>query len=357
MQNITMHCPVNHTGYGIASLNILKELHSLANTSYIPIGQPAVSTQEEYNLIQSLLNNQDLLDINAPVLKIWHQFDLGLHFGRGKYFAFPFFELDTFNNRERQHLSVPDVLFATSEWAKNVILDNNVSTPVDVIPLGVDLSIFDHSAYTKENDKYVFLNIGKWEVRKGHDILWTLFQQAFPEEKDVELWVLASESTNGYSNAEQLAEWKKLYSNDERIRLSSGVPSHKEIAQIMSQSSCGIFPSRAEGWNLELLEMMAMNKPVIATNYSAHTEFCNKDNSYLIDIDDTEMAHDGKAFYGQGNWAKLGQNQYDQIIEHMRYLYKNRISTNSTGLETAKQFSWKNSASKILRCIQEYTGE
>ena len=265
-----------------------------------------------------------------------------------------FFELDTFNTREKQHLSVPDVVFVTSEWAKSVVLNNDITTPVEVIPLGVDTNIFQYDKFPRVNnkDKYIFLNIGKWEVRKGHDILFSLFEQAFPDETDVELWILASEKTNGYSTPEQLSEWKKLYSSDDRIKISSGVDSHDEIARIMSNVDCGIFPSRAEGWNLELLEMMAMNKPVIATKYSAHTEFCNTDNCHLIDIDETEIAVDGKAFYGQGNWAKLGQNQFDQTIEYMRNMYKNRITTNPEGLKTAQAFSWKNSASKILGCIE-----
>ena len=77
----------------------------------------------------------------------------------------------------------------------------------------------------------------------------------------------------------------------------------------MSKADCGIFPSRAEGWNLDMLEMMALNKSIITTNYSAHTEFCNKDNSFLIDISETEPANDGKWFFGQGNWAKIGEEQ------------------------------------------------
>jgi glycosyltransferase involved in cell wall biosynthesis len=353
MKKINLSCPINQTGYGISSFNILKELNKISELSYLPIGQPSVGTQEDYNIVQSLLNNQDLADINSPFIKIWHQFDLGTRFGRGKYFGFPFFELDTFNTREKQHLSVPDVVFATSEWAKQVILDNGINIKVEVVPLGVDTEVFQHDKYTRTTkDKYIFLNIGKWEVRKGHDILFDLFQQAFPEEKDVELWILASETTNGYSTPEQIEEWKKKYSGDERIRLSPGAESHQQIAHIMSQADCGIFPSRAEGWNLELLEMMAMNKPTIATYYSAHTEFCNKDNCHLIDIDETELAVDGKAFYGQGNWAKLGQNQFDQTIEYMRNMYKNRINTNPEGLKTAQTFSWKNSASKILGCIE-----
>ena len=51
-------------------------------------------------------------------------------------------------------------------------------------------------------------------------------------------------------------------------------------------ADCGLFPARAEGWNLELLEMMACGKQVIATNYSAHTEFCTKENSILIESDE-----------------------------------------------------------------------
>lgn len=354
--NINLNCPINNTGYGIASLNILKELVKISNVGYIPIGHPSVSSKEEYEIIQSLLDQSDNLDISAPTIKIWHQFDLAMHFGKGKYYGFPFFELDKFNSWEIKCLSVPDTLFVSSKWAKQIIESNNIKTPTEVIPLGVDTSIFRHDAFSNtiysNSNKYIFLNIGKWEVRKGHDILYKLFQQAFPNEKDVELWILASELTNSYSTPEQLQEWKKLYSNDPRIKISNGAQSHKDIAQIMSQANCGIFPSRAEGWNLELLEMMAMDKPVIATDYSAHTEFCNNKNCYLIDITETESAHDGKAFYGQGQWAKLGNNQYDQIIEHMRYVYKNQIKTNSEGMKTAKKFSWKNSANKILRCIK-----
>jgi hypothetical protein len=96
---------------------------------------------------------------------------------------------------------------------------------------------------------------------------------------------------------------------------------------------------------------MAMNKPVIATNYSSHTEFCNKDNSFLVDITEKEKADDGKAFRGQGNWAKIGSQQQDQIISYMRHLYSNRINTNPEGLKTAEVYSWKNSADKISGCI------
>jgi glycosyltransferase involved in cell wall biosynthesis len=351
--NINFSCPINNTGYGIASWNILKNLYRLnLNIAYFPIGQPSASSKEDYDLILKLYHNSHYFDHEAPFIKIWHQFDLANHIGKGRYFALPFFELDTFNEMELSHLKVPDQLLVTSNWAKDVLRSNNINSQVNIVPLGVDRNIFDENKYAKNHtNKYVFLNIGKWEVRKGHDILLELFQNAFPFQEDVELWLLASENTNNYSSAKELDRWKNIYNSDPRVKLLPSAQNHIEIAQIMNDANCGIFPSRAEGWNLELLEMMSMNKPVIATNYSAHTEFCNSNNCYLIDIEEKEKAYDGKAFIGQGSWAKIDQKQKDQIIEYMRNAYKNNIKINNHGVETAEKYSWFNSAKKLLGCI------
>jgi len=350
--NINFSAPINHTGYGIASINILKELVKNNSISYFPIGQPLVSTEADYKLITELYQKAFMLDPNAPYVKIWHQFDLAQRAGRGKYYAFSFFELDTFNKQEILHLSIPDTIFVSSHWGKQVLLDNNIKSNIQVVPLGVDRSIFKDSYEQPKSDKYVFLNIGKWEVRKGHDILLELFLKAFPNEEDVELWICASENTNSYSNAEDLAKWKSIY-NHPRIKIIPGVESQENLAQLINNSNCGIFPSRAEGWNLELLEMMSMNKPVIATNYSAHTEFCNKDNSLLVEIDSLEFAFDNKAFKNQGKWAQITNKQKNELIDYMRFAYSNRLNSNENGIKTANKYSWTNTANIIERCIAE----
>jgi glycosyltransferase involved in cell wall biosynthesis len=352
--NINFACPINHTGYGIASMNILKELHKQHhNISYFPIGEPSIDNQQDYDLIYQLFSNQNQLDINAPYIKIWHQFDLATKVGRGKYYAYPFFELDTFNQREKLHLSIPDEIIVSSNWAKNIIANNGITSKVNVVPLGVDTKTFNYKLQKNtDSDKYIFLTIGKWEIRKGHDLLPKIFKAAFPNKENVELWILAAEHTSSYTKPDEIETWKNYYSAD-NIKVIPGVQSHKEVAQIIANSDCGLYISRAEGWNLELLETMAMNKPAIATNYSAHTEFCNSNNCYLVDINETEPAYDGKAFIRQGNWAKIGQQQIDQIIHYMRYVYKNNKKENIAGLNTALELSWKNSAEILNRCIDQ----
>lgn len=350
--NINFSSPINDTGYGIASINILKELYNLnSKISFFPIGQPSVNNQEDYTIISELINNQQIFDINAPFIKIWHQFDLAEHVGRGKYYAYPFFELDTFNSMEIKHLSIPDEIIVSSEWAKSIMINNGIKSDINVVPLGVNRLIFnDNIPKIKTNDSYVFINIGKWEKRKGHDILIKLFQQAFDNNDNVELWILAPEHNNSYSSKNEIDQWHKLYS-DPRVKIFRGFSTHDEVAQLIANADCGIYPSRAEGWNLELLETMSMNKPVITTNYSAHTEFCNSNNSYLVDIRDKELAEDGKAFQKQGSWAKLGQKELDSFIDHMKYVVKNNINTNLNGVLTAKKYSWKNSATILSGCI------
>ena len=83
-----------------------------------------------------------------------------------------------------------------------------------------------------------------------------------------------------------------------KVKFLDRVGSHKEVADIIRMCDCGVFPSRAEGWNLDLLEMMSCGKQVIATNYSAHTEFCNEENCMLVETTEMVDAEDGKWFRG-----------------------------------------------------------
>jgi glycosyltransferase involved in cell wall biosynthesis len=121
----------------------------------------------------------------------------------------------------------------------------------------------------------------------------------------------------------------------------------------MAKIDCGVFPSRGEGWNLEALELMACGKHVIVTDYSAHTEFCTKDNANLVTITEKELAFDNKWFHGQGNWAKIGEPQIEQTANYMKDFHVNnkRSEINHRGIETALEFSWDNTARKILENV------
>lgn len=353
---INLLTPINQLGYGITGLNVTKSLSKLTDVSLWCIGQPQVTSEEDANILRSCIVRGQLADFNAPCIKIWHQNDMTQFVGKGKRIGFPIFELDKFNEIEKHHLNSLDSIFVCSEWAKNIVIDQiNISKDsVHVIPLGVDLSIFQ-PCELPETKTTRFYNCGKWEIRKGHDALVNIFNKAFDSSDDVELIMMCENPF--YTETEQ-KEWINLYKESklgDKITIIPRQPTQKEVYNIMKQCHCGIFPSRAEGWNLELLEMMAIGRHVITTNYSAHTEFCTSANSYLAPVNETEIAYDGKWFHGQGNWAKLDNNAIEYMIESMRKVYTlhktESLHKNTNGIETAQNFTWENSARKIIDVI------
>ena len=355
MKNMNLMTPINSLGYGVAGLNILKSLRKDVEVSCFPIGSPEVSSQEDADAVQEALSRRQTFNWKAPCLKIWHEFAMAERIGKGPLFGFPFFEITKFDDNRIRNLKSTDGIIVASKWAASVVGENiKDSTPVHVCPLGVDRSLFNESE-SLPVEKCVFLNCGKWEVRKGHDVLLEAFKSAFPNEHDVQLSMLP---TNPFLSPKEKSESEVYYRSDSRVNIIDRVGTHGEVATIMKESTCGVFPSRAEGWNLELLEMMSCGKPVIATNYSAHTEFCNEDNSLLIEIDSMEPAYDGKWFNGTvGEWASLKGNPTDQLISHMRNVYsdwqESRPIVNEEGIRTATEFSWDKTARKIKEFIYE----
>jgi glycosyltransferase involved in cell wall biosynthesis len=213
----------------------------------------------------------------------------------------------------------------------------------------VDLDIFKQQIKIRlEKPNYIFFHIGKWEHRKAQDFLIQAFSSAFTNNDNVELRLLPY---NPFLNEQENAYWLNIVQSSplrNKIKIFNRLPTQYHLASFIDEADCGVYCSRAEGWNNEIIETMAMNKPIIATNYSAHTEYLNSDNSYMVEIDEVTPANDGKWFNGFGNWAKLGQKQFDQTVEHMRYVYKNNIKINPKGILTANKYTWNNTANIIL---------
>lgn len=342
--------PFTQTGYGVVGRNMMSALHELGHDLkvYDIANSVDLISEKEANLYQTL-KNKDFHD-DSPCIRIWHQHSLDVWAGNGIKVAFPIFELDTFSDLEKHHLSLPDKIAVCSTWASEVMLDQ-IDREAAVVPLGIDPKMFCPASSEKNpNNDFVFLNVGKWEVRKGHDILADIFNKAFRPDDKVQLKVLASEA---WSTEQEQEDWVRFYKETpmgKNIQFVMGVSSQHEVVKIMQSADAGIFPSRAEGWNLELLEMMACGKPVISTGYGAHLEFCNNENAHLVYPEDIEPAADGKFFFGQGNWAKLDEKEINEFAEKMRNVYEN-WAFNTEGVKTAAKFTWKNSAKTLVNIL------
>lgn len=354
---IGMHfiAPFCRTGYGIAGAHLLRALMLRgAPVSFFPLGAVDTSILPFAGITEALAR-QDNYDATAPSVRLSQQFDLALHVGSGPRVGFPIFELTKFSARERHHLGSQDRLLVCSEWARGVLLENGVwKTPIDIVPLGVDRDVFHERLETgRVREKTVFLQVGKLEPRKGQLELLRAFEAAFTPKDDVQL-VLACHNPflDAESAARALAPFRKSPMAKCITLHKAPLATQSDVAKLMASADCGVFASRAEGWNLEALEMLSVGRQVIATNYSAHTEYLTEHNARLVEVGPLEAAPgpvNGAA------WAGWGASQHEQLVEHLRAVKRERESAplprNDAGIATAKAYSWDNAAGALLRAI------
>lgn len=356
MNKLNMIAPFNTMSYGYVGCFLFEELSKIIDVKPCCISK--FSSENRFRYIEpQAVSFASNFHHDAPCLKIWHQFDMTGFIGRGTKIGFPIFELNKFNDKEKHNLEYPDEIIVCSEWAKGVVLNNvdRKEETVHVVPLGVDRNIFKPSI-NQESGPTKFVNFGKWEIRKGHDVLIKAFDRAFLPSDNVELHMF---SENVFLRPHQSKEWRSYYLSSKlgsNIRFGKRVETQEQVYNVMKVMDCGVFPARAEGWNLELLEMMSCGKRVITTNVTGHTEFCNNKNSMLVELPKMETAYDGVFFNGQGEWHKIEDRHIDKMAHYMKKVHIEKQSSanksqNEEGIKTANEFTWKNSAKKIADII------
>ena len=276
--NLNMVAPLGLIGYGYPGRYILQELTKAGvNVALFPIGAVEVFGHDERDPIRIALANAGTYDSKAPSVRICAAGFQAEHVGRGKHAGFPFFELDRFDPHRGpppQPVGCDPGGVAMGGGYRRV---QGITVPTAVVPLGVDRSIFHEAVREGERrlspGPTVFVNNGKWERRKGHDFLLEAFCNAFTPRDDVILKLLS----NNYTFKQQDNDaWARLFLQSAlgtRVQLVPRLVTQHEVAELIAGCDCGVFPSRAEGWNLGLLECMSVGLNVIATDYSAHTEF------------------------------------------------------------------------------------
>lgn len=349
--NIYLNAPINtQTSYGITGLNLIQSLSKLGHTvNAYPIG--TTSYYPYQNKIRESVEREKYGKPHIAV-KLYHQHSLFETVGE-YHIGFPIFELNKFSNYELQSLSHCDELWVCSQWAKDIVDSYDRQTwyglpECQVVPLGVNSEVFSPQPLF-EKDDFAFFFPGKFEYRKGFDIVADVFDAAFPTE-NVQLIFLP---TNLFIKDNE--DWaRSLFESNlgkrGKIQISPRLDNEGDVVSLYAYSDCVVSFSRAEGWNLPLLEALSCGRQVIATNYSGHTEFLNHENAHLIDIKGMEEANDGIFFHGDGEWADISKN-FDDFVDILREVYKKGRQFNQAGVKTSHKFSWENSAKAFVKAL------
>jgi glycosyltransferase involved in cell wall biosynthesis len=127
------------------------------------------------------------------------------------------------------------------------------------------------------------------------------------------------------------------------------------IYWMYSWAEFGVFPFRAEGWGLPILECLAKGRPVICQNYSGPTEYLTE-GAYLPLEGYDAIAQDGLFFHGdRGTWKKV---EVPSLVNAIRRAREIRMSDQYTKMADAaydigKRFSWDRSAKETMAFVRQ----
>lgn len=177
-----------------------------------------------------------------------------------------------------------DEIWVPSKFAYHAIAPYS-PVPVIIIPHALELSPSPNLSRTKMDlpeDKLLVLvmyDFHSYQYRKNPQAAIAAFRLAAAKRTDTALVI---KTINGHHYASDRQALQTSVSDMPNVIFIDEFLTRQQTWDL--QASCDIFLSlhRAEGFGLAPAEMMYLGKPVIATGWSANTDFMTHDNSFLV---------------------------------------------------------------------------
>ena len=141
--------------------------------------------------------------------------------------------------------------------------------------------------------------------RKNPEGALRAFAKAFTGESDALMVLKTAASSEFPERARELQELVDRMGISDKVRFVDDYLTQKDVLNLTN--ACDVYLSlhRAEGFGLGIAEAMSLGKPVVVTDYSSTTEFCNSSNSIPIGYKIVEMgASENKLYSTAEKWAE-----------------------------------------------------
>jgi glycosyltransferase involved in cell wall biosynthesis len=201
-----------------------------------------------------------------------------------------------------------DEIWAPSEFTRAALTAVS-PIPVQRVPFSIAVPQFfpdrlDRRRFNLRKDAFVFLFAFDFQsifARKNPLAVIAAFRRAFARRRDV---LLVLKLVHAEAAPMEFAHVLAACGGQANIRIINEVLGREEMYALTALSDAYVALHRSEGYGLVLAEAMAMGKPVIATGYSANTDFMNATNSLPVHYELVTIDQDHGPYRRGARWAE-----------------------------------------------------
>lgn len=243
-----------------------------------------------------------------------------------------------------------DMVIVPDQWLVPVYRNSGVNIPIFVLPLGIMIKQEWLNKEHKKNDTFVFGMTGGFWERKNHIKTMQAFLETFGKDNDkVKLKV---HGRFGPFKPQVLQTYEKLGSPS-NIEVVSETLDTASYDKFMESIDCYVFISKGEGFSITPREVLAMGKPCILSNNTAHRTIC--ESGLVIPVASNLKIPAYYEVFGQqiGNFFDCSVKD---VSDAMKKVYENYESYHAgvkdDGPRWVKQYLWSELKSKYLNVIK-----
>ena len=385
MKTVLLRAPLlSRSGYGVHSRQVLRYLLQLPNievkTQVVPWGITpwCVNHDGDNGLIGEALkrssSSNEKFDVSIQV-QLPNEWDasvasknVGITAGIETDFSNPIWS--------SVHCSKMDLVIVPSQHAKDSLLAKSYTgTPIKVVPENFFDEILSEPSDLEELDcvktDFNFLTVGvltglsPGTDRKNTLYLLKWFLEEFKDDPDVGLLIKTNQGRETTIDKKLTTKMLRQIIKEVRVGefpkvyLLHGVMDRKSMNSLYKHKKVKAFVSatRGEGFGLPFIEAAAADLPVLATDWSAHTEFLDLGKWIKFDSDLKEVPAeriDNQLFMKGMKWAEVREADFKAKIRKFRHhSAMPKEWAEDLGKKVREKYSWK----ELSRIYHDALGE
>ena len=391
MKKILLRAPLlTNSGYGVHSrqifdwldgredVDLIVECLQWGRTSWI------IDEKEENGIVKRIMSKSRPVDKNEIDISIQVQLpdEWDTSLGKFNIGVTALVETDKCSYEWVDKCNSMDHVVVPSTFTKNVLKRSGiVTTKLSVIQewfnptltnKSLNDKILNDDRFKKISDKFNVLMVGTLTSQIPEDdrknilntIKWTC--EEFKDDENVEIILKTSFGKGSTVDKKMCRDYLKAFKemhqlpNYPKIKLVHGNMQKEEMSALFSHRhvKCYVTATRGEGYGLPLVEAAAAGIPIVATGWSGHLEFLNKEYFGVVDYDLVEIQKskiDNRVFKEGFKWANPKEESFKKEIRKIKDDYQS-AKQNAKLLMKDVRFNYNRSAiiSKYNDLLSEY---